>query len=108
MKRIYHNTRYSFCNSVWSSQLFGIDIWFYCPREISSGCIELHLDAMKIGEVDYAMYSLQLAWRYKIMGGENLSVALKAVGDRVQLMVRVFSIIDWKPFDVCDLSHPDS
>ena len=50
---------------------------------------------MKTGEVDYAMYSLQLAWRYKIMGGENLSVALKAVGDRIQLMVRVFSIIDW-------------
>ena len=49
---------------------------------------------MKIGEVDYAMYSLQFAWRYKIMCGENLSVALKAVEDRIQLMVRVFSIID--------------
>lgn len=55
--------------------------------------MKLHQDSMKMGDLDYAMYSLIFACRYKIMGGENLSVALKAVEDRILFTVRRFSII---------------
>jgi hypothetical protein len=69
------------------SCLWNIVIWFHCPIEISYQLMKIHLEAMKAGEVDFALYAFAFAGRYKVMGGKNLNVALKTVGDRLQLIV---------------------
>ena len=66
---------------------WNIGIWFHCPIEISYQLMKIHQEAMKAGEVDFVLYAFAFAGRYKVMGGENLHVALKTVGDRLQLIV---------------------
>ena len=79
------------------SQYSEIDIWFASPREISRKLLDFHHDGMRMGHIDTAMYSLVLAWRYRLFGGENLAIISQSAEDRLKLAVRTFII-----FDVCN------
>jgi len=63
-----------------------IEIWFHSPRDISSSLLEYHDSAMKAGEIDCALISLDFAWRFELLGGANLSIILPSVQDRFQLI----------------------
>ena len=68
-------------------KLLTIDIWYTSARDISRSLLDYSHDAMKLGQVDVAMLSLRQSWRFKLFGGENLSMILQSSGDRIRLMV---------------------
>jgi len=65
-----------------------IDIWFASPREISRKLLDFHHDGMRMGHIDTAMYSLVLAWRYRLFGGENLAIISQSAEDRLKLAAK--------------------
>ena len=65
-----------------------IDIWFLPPRVVSQKLLENHQNATRKGSIDAAMLSLQTGWRFKLLGGEQLSLIYKSSEDRLRLMVR--------------------
>ena len=65
-----------------------IDIWFKHPIDLSSRIYSYHQKSLKMGQWDIGMISLHQSWRYKIFGGENLSLILKSTGDMLELIVR--------------------
>lgn len=59
--------------------------------DISSKLIKRYHEAMKIGQGDSAMISLLQAWRFRLLGGYNLSLILKTFEDRLKLSVSEFT-----------------
>lgn len=66
----------------------GIDIWFQSPRDISASLLEYYEAASRTGRRDLAMIALRLAWRFKFLGGENLSLIQQKHDERLEELVR--------------------
>lgn len=65
-----------------------IDVWWTSPRDISRHLLKYHDDAMKCGQLDVAIFSLRQSWRFKLLGGENLSLIFQSAEDRLKLIAK--------------------
>jgi len=65
-----------------------IDIWFMPPRVISENLLRSHKKTMRNGEVDVAMFFLQTGWRFRLLGGEQLSLVYKSSEERLRLLAK--------------------
>jgi len=65
-----------------------VDIYFTPPRDISSKMIGCYHDAEKIGQVDSAMLALFCVWKFKLLGGHNLSLIMKSFKDQLELVAK--------------------
>mmetsp|Transcript_3889 Transcript_3889/g.8568 ORF Transcript_3889/g.8568 Transcript_3889/m.8568 type:complete len:1443 (+) Transcript_3889:166-4494(+) len=65
-----------------------IDIWFLSPREVAQRLTSYSNVASKIGQVDIAMISLQMGWRYLLYGGESLHLVAMGFEDRAELIAK--------------------
>jgi len=63
-----------------------VDIWFMPAREISLKLLNYHQKAMEMGHVDFGMLSLQTGFRFRLLGGEQLSLVWKSSEERLRLM----------------------
>jgi len=68
--------------------LLAIDIWFISPRVIAQKLLNNHQSAMRKGRFDVAMVSLQTGWRFRLLGGEQLSQVYQSSEDRLRLMAK--------------------
>jgi len=65
-----------------------IDIWFIPPRVIGQKLLHNYENATRKGSIDTAMLSLQTGWRFKLLGGEHLSLIYKSSHDRLRLLAK--------------------
>mmetsp|Transcript_30851 Transcript_30851/g.66674 ORF Transcript_30851/g.66674 Transcript_30851/m.66674 type:complete len:1679 (-) Transcript_30851:132-5168(-) len=65
-----------------------VDIWFMPPRDISENLLRSHKKAIRNGEVDAAMFFLQTGWRFRLLGGEQLSLVYKSSEERLRLLAK--------------------
>mmetsp|Transcript_19096 Transcript_19096/g.34423 ORF Transcript_19096/g.34423 Transcript_19096/m.34423 type:complete len:338 (-) Transcript_19096:1027-2040(-) len=85
---IFDSMTYSKLTLSFLFQYITIDIWFSSPRDISQKLLNYHHSAVRMGEVDTAMISLQMGWRYLLYGGGNLSIISKSFEDRATLIAK--------------------
>ena len=64
-----------------------VDIWSKPAREISQELLEHHNYAFRTGQMDDAMFSLQMACRYSLHGGDSLALLTASAMERLQLTV---------------------
>jgi len=78
-------------NMVTHAYLFlhvSIDIWFQPPMEIAKNLEMHHRKAMRLGQVHIAMCALGMSCRYKLLGGENLSLFTLSYNDHFRLVAK--------------------
>ena len=68
-----------------------IDIYHELSRDISSKLINISNTAMKMGKSDSGIISLQLALRFRLLGGYKLSMIAQSFDDWIKLAVSDYS-----------------
>ena len=84
---ILPSERYFATNFISFLQLYVLDIYFKSPVDISLELLNIHYEAMEIGQIDIAMMSLHHSFRCRLLGGYNLSLLLQSHEDELKLSV---------------------
>ncbi len=88
-----HNQHDSISHS--AVTLYGFNFfWFITHQKVASKMTEIYEAAMRVGEIDSAMYCLCLGMRFSFFGGVNLSILSQSYTKALKKMVGILCTKD--------------